>query len=102
MFAHTDRLRKVAGTSTGSLPESLLEASQEGLSNSIRSTSDRVSLREVFRRPGPAVAILSWSLSQRKSSTCDHQDYKAAIKANEHISLKVYHSAWAQNAAHRA
>ena len=44
MFAATEGLRKKAGTSTGSLPESLLEASQEGLSNSIRSTSDRISL----------------------------------------------------------
>ena len=45
MFAATTNgLRKIAGTSTGSLPESLLEASQDGLSNSIRSTSDRVSL----------------------------------------------------------
>ena len=44
MFAAADGLRKLAGTSTGSQPESLREASQEGLSNSIRSTSDRVSL----------------------------------------------------------
>ncbi len=44
IFAHIDKLRKVAATSTGSLPESLMEASQDGLSNSIRSSSDRVSL----------------------------------------------------------
>lgn len=43
MFAGAEGLKKGAGNSTGSDPFSALEASQEGLSNSKRSTSDRIS-----------------------------------------------------------
>lgn len=44
MFAATGFLKRIDAHRTGSLPESLLEPSQEGLSSSKRSTSDRLSL----------------------------------------------------------
>lgn len=44
IFAGAEGLKKGACNSTGSDPFSALEASQEGLSNSKRSTSDRISV----------------------------------------------------------
>ena len=44
MFAWPDSLIKAGGHSGGSLPFSVMETSQDGLSNSKRSTSDRLSL----------------------------------------------------------
>ncbi len=44
MFAGAERVQKGANNSTSSDPFSALEASQDGLSNSKRSTSDRISL----------------------------------------------------------
>ena len=44
IFARSDSLIKAGGNSSGSLPFSMVEPSQDGLSNSKRSTSDRLSL----------------------------------------------------------
>ena len=44
MFARPDSLIKAGGHSSGSLPLSMMEPSQDSLSNSKRSTSDRLSL----------------------------------------------------------
>ena len=44
MFARPNNPIKAGGHSSGSLPFSMMEPSQDGLSNSKRSTSDRLSL----------------------------------------------------------